>query len=142
MDIEFALGAYLAGRSAITAIVGSKIYADKAPQGIAAPYIRYEQVGGEKYYHSLGASTLAEADIRITVKAKSYVKAKELFEVLRNYLDGFAGSWSTVSIDSAFLGTPRNISEPDRAGGDASDCAVVANLVVRYTQPAPTNAGA
>lgn len=142
MDIEFAFGAFLGTRTAVTSVVGTGIYGDKAPQGKLPPFIRYEQVGGDKFYHSRGASDLAEAVIQITCRETTYVKAKTLYELIRNEVDGGIGTWSGVTIRGAFLSEPVNVSQPDASGGsDSSDCAVRGEMRVHYVRAVPTLLG-
>lgn len=136
--IEFALGAYLLTRDAVTDIVGTGIYGDKAPQKKEPPFITYEQTGGDAFYHSEGASGLAEATITLTCKAASYVKAHELYEVLRDELDGYRGDWDDTVIRGAFLTSPNNVSQPDTKGSDTSACAVRGSLTVHYFRAVPT----
>lgn len=142
MDIEFALVAFLSSRSPVTAIVGTAgVFGDKAKPKVAK-YVVVEQAGGEKFYHSQGASNLADADIAVTCKDTTYARAKALYEVLRNELDGFQGTWSGVSIRSAFLSEPNDISVPDALGGsENSDNAVRGLLSVKYVRAVPTLAG-
>jgi len=139
--IEFALATYMATRTAITDIVGTTdgIFGDKARQKKDPPFIVYEQMGGDKFYHTQGASGLAEAAIKITCRAKTYVKTHQLYEILRDELDGYRGTWATTSIRGAFLSEPSNASVPaSNAGGDASQYALEGTLTVHYFRTAPT----
>jgi hypothetical protein len=137
--IDSALGAYLKTRAAVTAIVGTDVYGDKAPQKKDPPFITYEMSGGDKFYHSGGASDLANADITITCHETSYAEAKALYEILRDELDGFSGTWGATTIRSAFLTEPVNVSQPDSDGGsDQSDWAVRGSLTVMYLRAVPT----
>lgn len=137
--IEFALGAYLLTRDAVTDIVGTAgVYGDKAPQKKEPPFITYEQAGGDPFYHSEGASGLAEATITLTCKAKTYAKAHDLYEVLRDELDGFRGDWGSTVIRGAFLSAPANASQPDTQGSDTSNNAVKGSLTVHYFRAVPT----
>ena len=139
--IDITLASYLATRTAVTAIVGTTngIFGDKAPQKKEPPFITYEQLGGDKFYHTRGASRLAEAAIQLTVRAKTYPKCDELFEVLRNELDGYRGTWGTTSIRGAFLSEPRNVSVPNaNTGSDATQYALQGTLTVHYFRDPPT----
>ncbi len=140
--IEFAMAAYLASRPLVVAAVGTKIFGDKAPQKTVPPYIVYEANGGDKNYHSRGACDLQNAVIPIICKATSYLKAHQVYDVLRNELDGFKGVWDGVEIDSAFLTAPMNASIPAlEAGSDAGHEAVRGVLSVHYKQSIPTLGG-
>lgn len=139
--IEFALATYMATRTAITDVVGTTngIFGDKAPQKKEPPFIVYQQMGGDKFYHTRGASGLAEAAIQITCRANTYVKTHQLYEILRNELDGYSGTWATTSIRGAFLSEPENVSVPaSNQGSDASQYALQGTLVVHYFRTAPT----
>lgn len=106
--IEFALATHLKSRPVVTAAVGSRIYADKAPQDAARPYIVYEIAGGERHYHSTGSSGLMESEISLRLHESTYLKARQLYEIIRNEIDGFRGTWGSVAIDRATLGPPVN----------------------------------
>lgn len=137
--IDSAFGAFAKSRSAVSAIVGTDVYGDKAPQKQLPPFIVYEVAGGEKFYHSQGASELANAEIQITCHEASYVKAKALYEVLRHAVDGFSGTWDGITIRSAFLTEPRNVSQPDTISGSGGiQYSVTGTLTVMYLRAVPT----
>jgi len=140
--IDITLAAYLATRTAVTAIVGTTngIFGDKAPQKKKEPpFITYEQLGGDKFYHTRGDSGLAEAAIQLLVRCDTYPKCHDLFEVLRDELDGFRGTWGTTSIRGAFLSEPSNVSVPNsNTGSDAAQYALQGTLTVHYFRDPPT----
>jgi hypothetical protein len=140
--IEFAMAAYLGSRPLVVAAVGTNIFGDKAPQKQQPPFITYETNGGTKYYHSRGACDLQNVAIPITCKATTYLKAHQLYEILRNELDGFKGIWDGIEIQSAFLSAPINASTPaSTLGSDAGHEAVRGVLAVHYKQSIPTLGG-
>lgn len=139
MLIDFALGTYLTSRTNVTAVVGSSgVVADKGDQKKSPPFIVYSITGGDSFQHAGGSSDLAEAIFQITCRAKTYVKARELYEILRDELDGYSGTWGTVSIRRSVLSEPANASEPDGGGSDTSNHAMRGTLQVHYFRDVPT----
>lgn len=136
--IEFALGTWMKTRTAITAIVGQQVYGDKAPQAKNPPFIQYQITGGTPFYHSEGASNLAEAFITIVCRDTTYAKSRTLYEVVRNEVDGFSGTWGATAIRSAFLSLPNDIGQPGNNGSDAGENAVTSVLTVMYRRAVPT----
>jgi hypothetical protein len=136
--IEFALGTYLKTRTNVTNVTSTRVYGHKAPQSEAAPFIVYQQTGGDRFYHTTGASRLTEAEILITCRAKTYALAHTLFEVLRDELDGYRGTWNGVTIRSAMLSTPSNASDAPTQGDDVGFPGVQGTLTVMYFTAVPT----
>lgn len=137
--IQHSLAAFLLGRPNIAAIVGVKVVESKAGQEDDPPFINYAVTGGDKFYHTQGESDLAEAFITLTCRAKSDLKASQLYEVLRDELSGFRGTWGDYPISGAFLSTPNSVSEADQGkGNDTGFPAVRGLLTVHYKQPVPT----
>lgn len=136
--IEFALGTFLKTRTNVTNVTSTRVYGHKAPQGASAPFIVYQQTGGDRFYHTAGASRLTEAEILITCRGTSYVQAHTLFEVLRDELDGYRGTWNAVTIRSAMLSAPSNASDPPTQGDDVGFSGVQGTLTVMYFANVPT----
>lgn len=140
--IEFAFAAYVALCPPISALVGSRIYADQAQQGDAKPFIVYRLLpGSERHYHAGGASGLVEAAIEVTIHAKSIESARAVYEAVRNEVDGFRGMWDTVTVDRAVLSPAASATASPVHGDEPGDPAIMARLEVFYVEEVPTLEG-
>jgi hypothetical protein len=136
--IEHDLIAYLLTKTAITSIVGIKVYGNTAYQASVLPFILCRPTGGTRFYHTLGASGLTEATIEIICRAKTDVAAAAVYEAVRDSVDGFRGLWNGRSIDSAFL-TPHATGTEDPTEGDTHGFpAMRGELNVFYQESLPT----
>lgn len=145
--IEFALSTYLKSRPTISAIVGTRVYASRAPQKTATQdpvqaRIVYRLLPGtERYYHTTAASGLVRADIELLCVAKTYSDARDLYEAIRNEIDGFSGLFDTTTIDQCMLTTPvdatGNPTQGDDVGYPCVSC--VAEIVYQESVPVPVN---
>ena len=136
--IEQRLVAYLLTKTAITSIVGSKVYGNTAYQASVAPFVLCVPNGGTRFYHTLGASGLTEAAIDVVCRAKTDVKAAELYEAVRDSVDGFRGMWGSTQIDSAFLEPHATGTESPTEGDAMGFPSMRATLNVFYHNSLPT----
>ena len=104
MRIEEALATRLRETAGVNALVGTRIYPTKAPQGTKAPHIIYDLLGGADVAGHDGWESLRTGRISYTCLAPSYGSAKAVAEVVRLALTGFRGNLSglTVSIPQAY----------------------------------------
>ena len=141
--IEFDFATYIKSRAAITALVGTRVYEGRAPQTKSQQKVNsrivYELLeGSERHYHSLGASGLVEADIQLHIVGETYVKAREIYEALRDEIDGFRGAWGEREIDRCVLSTPSRASADPSQGDDTGYPAVKAVVEIHYQESIPT----
>lgn len=140
--IEFDLATYLLSRAAVSAIVGTRITAVRAPQTTdqdkTQPRIIYKLLeGSTRHYHTEGASGLVEADIELMMTAYTYAKAREIYEAVRDEIDGFSGTWDGTTIDNATLSPPATASSDPRQADDVGRPAVRAIVTVFYQESIP-----
>lgn len=144
--VEFDLATYLLTRSGVTDLVSTRIYAVRAPQNTSQNKVQsrivYKLLAGSlRYYHSEGASGLVEADIELTMTAPTYSQARDIYEAVRNEVDGFSGEWDGTTIDRATLDPPSTASGDPRHADDLGHPAVKAILNVFYKESVPTLGG-
>ena len=141
--IESALATYLKARTTVLAIVGTSVYASRAPQKTAAqtpvqPRIVYQLLpGSRRHYHTTGASGLVEADIELLCIEKTYAKARILYEAIRNEIDGFSGTWGTTAIDQCLLSTPTDATGNPTQGDDMGFPCVSCVAAIVYVEAVP-----
>lgn len=132
--IEIDLATYLLAQPAVSDIVDTRIFADRAPQGTPrlARIVYRLLPGSTRHYHTTGPSGLVEADIELTLAAPTYLAARALYEVIRDEIDGFSGTWGTTEINLAKLSTPASATGDPVHGDDVGFPAVRANVAAFY----------
>ena len=83
VDFEKSLVATLKANTALTALVGTKIFPLIVPQGTALPCISYQRISGMPANTLSGHSGLEEIDLQIDVWAKTYAEAKTIAKAVR-----------------------------------------------------------
>lgn len=81
-SIESILAAHLAGTTAVTNIVGTRIYPMIAPQPAVFPYIVYQVVGGNEHIVKPSVSTFRF--VRKLVQVDCYVKGDSKYAAIKN----------------------------------------------------------
>ncbi len=86
MDIKAGLYSYLTSKALLTALVGSRIYPDVAPQGATIPYLTFIVADSIPTKHLQGASALADDMVTIKIHASTSEERDSVKEALRNIL--------------------------------------------------------
>ena len=94
MKVGLALNSLLTGDSAVSTLVGSKVYPELAPEGTALPYLVYSVVSNTPSDAKDG-TPIDEAQVEIFSVANSYGNANDLADKVRAALDRKS---STVSV--------------------------------------------
>jgi len=81
----------LSGASAVTDIVGTRIFPLVSQAPSHPPYVVYSVVGGEAWNSMGGQSGLAQSRVQIDAYAVTYAGAQALAASVRGALDGFRG---------------------------------------------------
>lgn len=91
-DLRPALRAYLLADGQISAVVASRIYPTKLPQGTTLASIVYSRISGVGDHHSQGASGLARPRMQIDCWASTVDGADTLGRLVKARIDGFGGA--------------------------------------------------
>jgi len=102
-DIKAAIYSKLSGTSAITAIVGSKIYAVAAPQDQQPPYVVFEFDNTKATHHLRGTTEFWKAVLTVVGYANSSSTAADLSDAVRSCLDSFQGTIGDLSVRHCLL---------------------------------------
>mgnify|MGYP002624703011 FL=1 len=138
MAIEFDLAAHLASRPQVSAIVGARLYAESAEQEALRPLLTYRLLpGSTRHYHSQGASGLVEADIELSLQGTKYKEARQLYDAVRDEIDGFQGQWGTTEVRRAILSPPASGTFPPVHGDEVGFPSVRAVVEVFYRESIP-----
>lgn len=95
-----AIYSILTGDSAVSALVGSRVYPQIAAQGAAFPFVVYLANDLTPSDTKSGVSTLDEVRYEVLAIAETYAEAADLNEKIRTALDRYTGTVSGVVIDS------------------------------------------
>lgn len=106
-DIRPALRAYLLADSGVAAVVATRIYPIKIPQGVNQSSIVYSRISGRGDYHMGGPSGLAMPHYQIDAWAPKADDATALANLIKDRIDGFRGVMGTgpaaVTVQGVFL---------------------------------------
>lgn len=127
------LVALLRAESTVTAICGTRIYANRAPQNAAFPHVIITQMGSEENTSIDGASgQLRFLEFDIDCKAKSSVSAEALGNAVRVYLDDYSGTAGGYTVGAVLLNDESDDYEPPSDGSDVGVFVVTLDLTVQF----------
>lgn len=94
MNIEKAIVSILSNASAVTGIVGSRIFPLFVPQPAKdnLPAITYQQISGPRDHVMSGPTGLVNARFQINCWSKTYKGLREFANAVRTTLDGYSGT--------------------------------------------------
>lgn len=111
--IRGALYTLLTGTSAVSAIVGTRIYPVVLPQKPTLPAITMQRIPGSRVRSTRGPSGLAQSRYQVDCWAATQTAAEELAGVVRAATDGYRGTVSEVRIGGISVSGDRDFYEPD-----------------------------
>ena len=143
MSIQSALYEHLKDDSAISTIVGSKVYPLVASDDDSPPYITFQLIT-RGHEHDLGAASgLARTRMQVNCWQSTPTLAETLADTVRDALDGFSGTMgttNTAAVKSCRLdGDFEDYDpppDPDRA--EAGVFSVKMDFLIWYTETIPT----
>ncbi len=153
MSIEADLITYLNSSTAITAYVGTRIFADKRPQRTstgstdlgALPNITVHTISGGEEDHLTGAAPHGIPRVQLSIWAQTRIIANDIREALRQRLQGFpqaqqhSGVWgSTTIVGSVVFQSGPFLYEDDDVGGSMGIAHQPVDLLIWFKQPVPT----
>lgn len=109
--LEEALYVRLTGDAAVTAIVGTAVYPQAAPQNLEPPFITYARVSAERLRSFDGPSGLARPRMQVDCWAAGYRQARQLADATRRALDGWRSP--ADGVPGAMLESDRDLHEPE-----------------------------
>ena len=128
---EDALYAILAAASGVSALVGTRIYPDRAPDTFVAPYIVYQLISGERDQTQESAVSMSIQRYQIDcIAATSAAAAKILAAQVKNALHGYTGTAASVKV--------AYINAFDGPGGFAETTKVyrrIVEIVAMFVEP-------
>jgi hypothetical protein len=124
----------LSSETTITAISGTRVYVQRAPQNAAFPHIIITQMSSEENTTLDGGSgQLRFVDFDIDCKAKSSVTAESLGNAVRTYIDDYSGTAGSYTIGAVLINDESDDYEPPQDGSDVGVFVVTLDLTIHYS---------
>jgi hypothetical protein len=131
--IEDGLKTLLDAESTLTAICGTRIYPDKAPQTAAFPQIVFTQLNSDELNTLDGGADVRSIDLDFDCRANRSVTAVSLRTALRDYIRDFTGSAGTETINSVTVNGDAADYEPPVDGSDNGVFVKTLDVQIHYT---------
>jgi len=145
MSLQTDIRRLLLSKSAITSLVGNRVFPSYVPQKNAAwPCITYTIVSNNSAHHLQGGAGYAERRLQVDVYAKTEESRDNVVEALRNQLQGFpaAGTSGTIGagtvVTSIVYKGSRDLYESDQEKGDVGYFRNSTDYWIRFQESAPT----
>ena len=129
---------YLLSQSAVTDLVSTRIRPGVIEQGLARPHLNVNQTGSDVHYSMAGNTGLGETFIEINCRADTEKAAAELAEIVRLEVDGYQGTWGTVSVKASFWRGTRDTRTAPPGGGEVGLPSQTISVEVFHAIPVPS----
>lgn len=103
MEIEEALRTYLLTKTALTALVSTRIFPDDISDGAALPCVVYQKISDVKLHTHDGQNKLEKPMMQYTAKAATKASAKAISKQLKLALCDYKGTLSGITIQYVTL---------------------------------------
>ena len=122
----------LTGESTISSIVGSRVYVSKAPQTATLPYIVITQMSSEEYKSLDNTGQLRALDFDIDCKADRSVEAETLGNAVRVFIQDYAGTAGSETIEAVLLNDESTDFEPPTDASDVGIHTVLIDVTIQF----------
>lgn len=116
-DLRPALRAFLLADAAIAAVIGTRMYPGKLPQGMVLASIVYTLASDPGDYHHEGPSGLAHPRYQVDAWAPTLDAATSLANLIKSRLDGYSGAMGS----GAALVNVQGVFRDASGGGEEFD---------------------
>lgn len=139
MSISTNLRKYLLSKSAITSLVGTRMFPRKIPQKNSAfPVIVYRIVSQDAAHHLAGGAGYAGTRIQLDVYSETETETDALAEAIRNQMQGYSGAMGTASVTSVVLKNSQDLYEPPQDNSDTGLYRNSTDYWLRHDMAVPT----
>lgn len=122
----------LANESTISALVGSRIYVDNAPQKAALPHIVITQMNTDELKSLDGSSETRRITFDIDCKADRSLDAYTLGNTVRTFIDDYTGTAGSQTIDGVLMNDESGSIEPPHDNSDKPRYVVTLDVDIFY----------
>lgn len=113
--IEQDMRTYLLAQPSVTALIATRLYPIRLPQGVTLPAVTYQRITRTATVTHDGAADLGRAGIQIDCWADTYAGMVALAKAIRAALSGYRGSMGTNGATAARVVNEIDFSEPEPA---------------------------
>lgn len=110
-DIRAGLRTFLQADAAVAALVGTRVYPVKLPQGVKDASLVYNEISGQSDHHMEGPSGLVTVRMQIAAWAQSADAAHALFLAVKEAIDGYRGMMGSVEVQGVFIDSWRDLDD-------------------------------
>ena len=132
MSMRAGLVSLLTGESTISAIVGSRVFVNKAPQGQPFPYIIITQISSEDFKAIDGTGEARAVDFDIDCKAEQSIEAADLGDKVREFIQDYTGAAGAEYIRAVLLNDQSEDFEPPTDGSDVGVHTSLVDITVQW----------
>ena len=129
MTLEAELRTYTLAGAAVAGLVGTRMHARMLPQTPTLPAIVYQRVDTRRLHDLAGPDGLPRPRMQVTCWGSTPAVAHSVASVVRERLDGFKGTWGTLTIGSCLMVGERDLDDPD-----ASRSGVALDFMIQYEE--------
>ena len=120
MGIEAGIYSRLSGSTAITALIGTRIYPQIVPQGASYPNARFTIITDEVINSSTGHTTLRQASLQVDCySANSYSGAINIADAITSQLNTNSTTFGSINVENSHVTSAGD--EPAFLPTDGSD---------------------
>jgi hypothetical protein len=112
-DIRVGLRGFVLANGAVAALVGTRMYPGKLPQGVTGASLVYNEISGQGDHHNEGASGLVSVRMQIGAWAPTADAAHALFLAVKEAIDGYRGPMGNVDVQGVFIDSWRDIDDTE-----------------------------
>lgn len=134
-DAELALHSIISSDTNVSALVSSRVYAIRAQENAALPYVVFRRTGGETVRHTTGSSGLARAEFQVECWDDAYDDVKDLREKVRLSLESITpGTKGGVAVQGVFVDQDIDLDEITVPGEELGEFGVALAVRLWFTQ--------
>lgn len=112
-DIRIGLRTFLLSDGPVAAIVSTRIYPVKLPQGVTLTSLVLNEISGQGDHHNEGASGLVRTRMQIGAWSQTVDGAHALFLAVKEAIDGYRGPMGDVQVQAVFIDSWRDLDDND-----------------------------
>ena len=136
-DIGLGLRTYLLTKSAITDLVGTRVYPSVLPQNADLPAIVYDVMGGSPDDVLTGSSGSYRALIDVECISTNHIDSNDLAEQIRLVTQGYFGAMGVEQCNACRLLSRLEDYQPPIDGSDLGRHVVAITLEITHNQTIP-----
>lgn len=135
-DVGKAMRTRLLNVSAVTTLIGTRIYPLTLPQGVTLPAVRYQRISGNSDEYVGGTTGAASARLQFDIFADTYASGEAVREAIRQAIDQYRGTSSGVFIHSCNAANHMDLFDVPVHGNDVGVYQMVSDYEIVHSETA------